>query len=144
MQAESLHGEWKSEKAQRISLTERIIKQGAELTDQQLQHQAAVVRIRYVCVCCSSPLPRKGQVLENYAVLAHILHITIQAAVIRVRSGCTCFTTRRIEEDICARVYVVPIHTWYITVQHGCQPKQVRHTAYSQQTSQLQLVVACH
>ena len=68
MQAEALHGEWKSEKAQRISLTERIIKQGTELTDEQLQHQAAVVRIGYVCMCFDCPLPRQKHVPQVFMV----------------------------------------------------------------------------
>lgn len=45
-QATALHEEWSSEKAQRIQLTERIVKKDAHLTDQILLNEANQNTIR--------------------------------------------------------------------------------------------------
>ena len=46
LQATSLHEEWVSEKAQRIQLTERLVKQSARLSDQIMLNEANANRIR--------------------------------------------------------------------------------------------------
>ena len=46
LQAISLHDEWVREKAQRIQLTERLVKQEAQLQDQIMLNNANANRIR--------------------------------------------------------------------------------------------------
>ena len=52
LQAMALHQEWSSEKAQRIELTERLVKKETQLADQVMLNDANQNTIRYHCTLC--------------------------------------------------------------------------------------------
>lgn len=95
LQATALHEAWSSEKAQRIQLTDRLVRKEAELTDQLMLNDANQNTIRYrhtwaqcsctagrvvlvsatqYCVCCYSP-EAASQAAYNMDLICCRLHV---------------------------------------------------------------------